>query len=111
MPRTVPAMSRPAVEAVRLLGVQVAQARRERGWTLAELAERAGVSPPTARKVEHGDPSVSIGIAFEVATLVGVPLFTADRAELSAMTDRSRDRLALLPQRVRPPSKAVRDDF
>ncbi len=111
MPRTIPSMSRPATEVVQILGSQIAQARRERKWTLAELAERAGVSPPTIRKVERGDPSVSIGIAFEIAILVGVPLFVADRTELSTMVDRSRDRLSLLPKRVHPPSVEVYDDF
>ncbi len=111
MPRTIPRMSRPAAEAAQLLGAQIAQARRERRWTLAELAERAGVSQPTVRKVERGDPSVSIGIAFEIATLVGVPLFTPDPAELSTMVDRAKDRLALMPQRVRPLSPEVHDDF
>jgi transcriptional regulator with XRE-family HTH domain len=104
-------MSRQATEAARLLGMMVAQARRERRWTIVELAERAGVSKPTARKVELGDPTVALGTAFEIATLVGVPLFTSDRAELSALVGRTQDRLALLPERVRPPPPEVHDDF
>ena len=104
-------VSREAAAAVELLGAQIAQARRERQWTLAELAQRAGVSRPTVSKVERGDPSVSIGTVFEMATLVGVPLFSADRGERSAMLARARDRLALLPERIRTPSDEVRDDF
>jgi DNA-binding XRE family transcriptional regulator len=42
---------------------------------VAELAERVGVSEVTMLKVEHGDPGVRLGIAFEAAALVGVPLF------------------------------------
>ena len=35
------------VEALGLLGLRVASARRERRWTIAELAERVGVSVVT----------------------------------------------------------------
>ncbi len=77
--------------------------------TAAELAQRAGVSPVTIRKVERGDPTVGLGVAFEVAALVGVPLFdeSADRRSLDL--DRAGDRLAILPKRVRP--REVDDAF
>jgi hypothetical protein len=54
---------------------------------------------------------VSLGVAFEVAALVGVPLFVEDRARLSAELGRARDRVALLPRRVREREGAVKDDF
>ena len=37
-----------------------------------EVAERVGVSVPTIRKVESGDPTVAIGTVFEVASLLGI---------------------------------------
>jgi len=98
------------LEAVRLLGEQVQLARRERRWTLQELAERVGVSVPTMRKVERGDPSVGLGIAFEAATLTGVPLFHPDPSRLSLEAARVEDRLAVLPRLVRKPAQ-VDDDF
>ncbi|MBS1869900.1 MAG: helix-turn-helix transcriptional regulator [Actinobacteria bacterium] len=85
-------------------------ARRERGWTLQELADRAGVTHPTMAKVERGDPSVRLGVAFEAAALVGVPLFDEDRACVRLEAGRVEDRLALLPQSVRKPTDAD-DDF
>jgi transcriptional regulator with XRE-family HTH domain len=100
-----------AVDAARLLGAQVASARRERRWTRAELAERAGISPTTLSKVERGELTVSLGVTFDVAALVGVPLFNEDRSRLSGDLDRTRDRLALLPQRVRKPSRSPNNDF
>jgi transcriptional regulator with XRE-family HTH domain len=103
--------SRPTMDAARVLGLEIAQARRERRWTAAELGERAGISPVTMRKVERGDPSVSIGIVFEVATLVGVRLFDANPAELASLVERGRDRLALLPARVRTTTTDVFDAF
>lgn len=100
-----------ARDAARLLGLQIAQARRERRWTAADLARRANISPVTLRKVEHGDPSVALGTALEVASLVGVRLFGADGPELADLVARREDRLALLPQRVRVPARAPNDDF
>jgi transcriptional regulator with XRE-family HTH domain len=99
------------IEAAQLLGAQVALARRERRWPARDLAERAGITQPTLRKVERGDPTVTLGVAFEVATLVGVPLFYDDRTGLSLDLDRTRDRVAVLPQRVRVPADRTKDDF
>jgi transcriptional regulator with XRE-family HTH domain len=98
------------IEAARLLGSRVRLARRERRWTLQELADRVGVTAVTMRKVERGDPSVGLGVAFEAATLVGVPLFHEEPSRLSLETARVDDRLAVLPELVRKPAE-VDDDF
>lgn len=99
------------LDAASVLGLEVARARRQRRWTAVELAERAGVSAFTLRKVERGDPSVAPGTAFEVATLLGIDLLGGERTELSALVDHGRDRLALLPARVRQPTHEMHDDF
>lgn len=98
------------VEAARLLGALVAAARRERRWTLEELAERVGVTPRTVRKVERGDVTVGLGVAFEAAAIVGVPLFSPDDERRRLELTRAEDRLSVLPQKVRRPRR-VRDDF
>jgi transcriptional regulator with XRE-family HTH domain len=98
-------------EACRLLGLQIATGRRERRWSQVELAERAGVSPPTVVKMERGDPSVGLGVALEAAALVGVPLFHEERSRLAADVRAVDERLALLPRRVRRSPKPVNDDF
>ena len=103
-------LSPPALEAARLLGARIRLARRERRWTLQELADRVGVTSVTMRKVERGDPSVGLGIAFEAAALTGVALFDADPARRLLEAERVRDRLALLPVRVHKP-RHVDDDF
>jgi transcriptional regulator with XRE-family HTH domain len=100
-----------ARDAARVLGLQIAQARRERRWTAEELAARANISPVTLRKVERGDPTVALGTALEVATLVGIPLFGVDPSELARVATREQDRLALLPERVRVPQHPPDDDF
>lgn len=98
------------VEAALLLGKHIRLARRERRWTLKELADRIGVTHVTMRKVERGDLTVGLGVAFEAATVVGVPLFHADASRRSLELNRVDDRLALLPQTVRRPL-VIDDDF
>jgi len=99
------------LEATQLLGLEVARGRRDRRWTLADLAARSGVSVATLRKVERGDPTVGLGTAFEVAVLVGVRLFDVDHGDLGAQVARSEERLAVLPQRIRQTNDQVKDDF
>jgi len=101
--------SSPARAAVRLLSTEIARERKRRRVTAANLAERARISLMTLRKVERGEPSVAIGIVFEVAVLLGIDLFgTPD--EVHARTRRARESLALLPRRVRHPRADDADD-
>lgn len=90
-----------ARDALAVLGTQIRLARRDRGWTAAELASRLGVSPPTVHAIESGAPGTAIGTVFNAALLVGVPLFGVDDwAELARMRRRGEERLALIPSRV-----------
>lgn len=106
-----PPYSRYAEDAAQLLGAQIRQGRLARRWSAEELAARVGISRPTLGKIERGDLSVGLGAAFEAARLVGVPLFGHDRDQLRTELARSRDRLTLLPQRVRSSRGDVNDDF
>lgn len=96
-------------EALQLLGDRVRLARRERRWTIVELAERVGVSPVTIRKVEKGEPTVALGTAFEAATLAGVALFHDDATRRTLESELVGARLAVLPAAVR--RTPVDDDF
>jgi DNA-binding XRE family transcriptional regulator len=69
--------------------------------TLDQLAEAVGVSTRTMYSVERGEPSVSLGTYFEAASVLGIPLFSADKSELTHYLHAGQDRLALLPDRVR----------
>ncbi|WP_043769708.1 helix-turn-helix transcriptional regulator [Algiphilus aromaticivorans] len=102
--------SRYTRQAVRLLGLQLHTRRLERGMTAAALAERAGVSRDLLYRVERGDPRVALGLAFELAAIVGVPLFDPDPGVLDAHIRRTEDRLSLLPSAVRKPQAAPADD-
>jgi transcriptional regulator with XRE-family HTH domain len=99
------------VEAARLLGLRVQIARRERRWSEQELADRAGINRNSLRKIEQGHMGAGIGLAFEVATLVGLTLFHDEQGRLTDEVNRARDRLSLLPRQIKAPRQDVKDDF
>jgi transcriptional regulator with XRE-family HTH domain len=110
MPRARP-RSRYAIAATQLFGAQIQAARRERRWSQQELAGRAGITTPTLSKIEKGDLGVAVGTVFEIAWLVGVPLFHEDPVRLALDRDRTTARSALLPQRVRASRREIVEDF
>lgn len=103
--------SRYALEAAVLMGEQIKLGRKQRQWSEKNLAGRAGISRATLQKIENGEMSCAVGLVFEVATLVGVKLFEPGSIPLSKHIEHTRDKIALLPQRIKPTKKAVRDDF
>lgn len=103
---------RQTISVAQLLGQEITRARRSRQYTQEELAERAGITRVTLRRVERGDLTVAIGTVLEVAGLVGIPLFGgSDRGGLEAIIAWSKDKLALLPERISYDKEPVNDDF
>lgn len=86
-------------------------ARIERGMTRAELAERAGVSRGLVQRAENGNLGCAIGAVFELATIVGVPLFDTEAATLTRHLSDARNKLALLPKSARRSAKDAADGF
>jgi len=103
--------SKYAKEAVFLLGQHIKLGRKKRKWSEQNLAARAGISRATLQKIEAGEMSPSIGLVFEVAALVGVPLFEQDSRALATSIELTQSKIALLPKRIRDKTKAVDDDF
>jgi len=97
--------------ALQALGAQIAAARRELGWSAAELAGRLGVTPPLVTRIEKGAPGTAVGTVLEAAIVCGVPLFGVDADELGDVAARDRARVALLPQRVHQRRIEIDDDF
>jgi len=93
------------------MGEQIKLGRKQKRWTENELAERAGISRATLQKIEKGDMSCAVGLVFEVATLVNIPLFEQDTYPLSKQVEHLRDKVALLPRRIRVQAPSVDDDF
>lgn len=83
-----------------ILGQQIRLGRQRKGWTVASLAARTGVSAPTITAIEAGSPGASIGNVLNAAVTVGVRLFGAERDELVALRRRGEEVIALLPSRV-----------
>lgn len=103
--------SRPARDAAALLGELIRAARIRRKMPARELAERAGVSRGLVSRVESGDLGVSIGAAFEMAAILGVPLFGADPGRLTERLQMARETNALLPKRAFQAHTEVDDNF
>jgi transcriptional regulator with XRE-family HTH domain len=107
--KNTPALSIASREALLLIAARLEFARRERGMTQTELAERAGISINTLKSVLQGKPQVAIGTVFEVAAILQVSmnesvLHSHEKALLDA-------KLKLLPGRVHRPKAGINDDF
>jgi len=105
------AYSKYAKEAALLLGQHIKLGRKKRKWSEQNLAARAGISRATLQKMEAGEMSPSVGLVFEVAALVGVPLFEQDSRALATSIELTQSKIALLPKRIRNETKTVDDDF
>ena len=97
-------------ECASLLGHLIQLARKEKRWTEQQLADRAGISRATLKKIEKGDLKCEIGLVFELAALTGVTLFEEDRTRINLTAELVKAKLALLPKSVRR-KKEVKDDF
>ncbi|WP_065754395.1 helix-turn-helix transcriptional regulator [Bradyrhizobium paxllaeri] len=100
-----------AADAVVLLGQLIRKARIERKLKAVDVTDRVGISRGLLRRIETGDPGCTIGVAFEVAALVGVRLFDTDQAALTKAVETNRELMTLLPKSVRSSRVEVADDF
>ena len=93
-PLTLPDIER----TVSALGAKLAAARAERGWSLAELARRAGVSTASVHKIEKSGMTPTIATLMKVAAALGtsVSFFIDEDVEVpAAIVVRGGDRARL----------------
>ena len=83
------------------LGDRLQHRRKERGLGTVALAEMAGVSRPTLRAVETGDPNTSIGVYLRVMSALGLSGELAMLAS-DAMTPSASNTAAGRSHRARP---------
>ena len=85
-------------KAVSELGSKVAQARAERGWSLQQLADRAGMSPAAIHKVEKNGMTPTITSLMKIAAALGksVGHFVEESQPLRPVTHIRRDERARL---------------
>lgn len=105
-----PHYSRTTHQIIQTFGQMIRLARLERKMPQVELAERIGVSRQTVSAIEQGDPKVGVGIVFEAAYIVGIPLLASDRSTLDQLSTVVAGLATLLPQRTNG-IKEVSDDF
>lgn len=102
MPKT-HSLPLPAAHALRKLGRDLALARRKRGISTTEMAERLFVSRDTLWRMERGDPTVALG------TLATAAFVLQLQDRLANLAAPATDALALsldenrLPKRIRRP--------
>ncbi|MCQ8227731.1 MULTISPECIES: helix-turn-helix domain-containing protein [Pantoea] len=107
--------SRYAQEAIALLASLIRAERIEKQIPVSELAERAGISRGTLHRIEQGDVKCQIGSYFEIAAILGIPLFDTEVSLPSLVSHRNRveEKLKLLPKHTSKikSSRKVKDDF
>jgi transcriptional regulator with XRE-family HTH domain len=92
---------------MKTLGEMIRAARRERGFTQQQLAERTGTSRPTINRIESGRPNVVWSTVMTVCWILDIP---TDPDEMDA---ERRTRLLTANsaiQRIRS-KKGIDDDF
>jgi transcriptional regulator with XRE-family HTH domain len=97
-------MSTPAIpfpgidQTVSSIGLKVAKARAERGWSLQELGRRAGVSAAAIHKIEKSGMTPTIATLMKIAAALGksVGFFIEEGDTLRPVTVVRRDERALL---------------
>jgi transcriptional regulator with XRE-family HTH domain len=93
-PLTLPDIER----TVSALGAKLAAARAERGWSLAELARRAGVSTASVHKIEKSGMTPTIATLMKVAAALGTSVSSfidEDAAMPAAIVVRGDERARL----------------
>ena len=55
------------------LGARLKEARLLRNWTQADIAQKAGLSESSIRKVEAGSPHITVGAYLALLDVLGLP--------------------------------------
>ena len=103
-----------AIVALKLLGSDLAAARKSRRMTQANLAARVGVSRNLISRMETGDHRVSIGVIMTSAWILGLEQNLANALHPQTDLGFIKNARLSLPERVRserPPSEDPELDF
>ena len=83
------------------LGDNLRIARKRRGLRIVDLAQAAGCSQDTLRRLEKGDPGVSLGVLARVAAAIGCAQELASVMDAAKDVEGLKGEVQRLPQRVR----------
>lgn len=98
-----------AEESVKLLGRNLAIARKRRSWRQSDVEARTGLSRSTIRRIESGDPSVTLHNYLLVMSLYG-PVSDVARLCAPDADEIAQSLESDLPARVRP-KRTLDNDF
>jgi transcriptional regulator with XRE-family HTH domain len=101
--RSNPPLPLPVGRALAKLGQDIRAARLRRRITTTTMAERAFITRPTLRKVERGDPGVSLGIYATILFVLGLTPRLADLADVRTDDVGLQLEEERLPKRIRQP--------
>ncbi len=90
-----------AFESIVKLGENLRIARKRRGLRIVDLAQAAGCSQDTLRRLESGDPGVSLGVLARVAAAIGCTQELASVMNAAEDLEALKSEVQRLPQRVR----------
>ena len=85
------------------LGENLRIARKRRGLRIVDLAQAAGCSQDTLRRLESGDPGVSLGVLARVMEAIGCAQELASMMNAAHDSEGLKAEVQRLPQRVRRP--------
>lgn len=94
-----------------VIGERIRLARIRRGWTGAELAERAGVGRNTVSALERGRPGTAIGVYLSVLWALGLEKSLDGVADPDLDTHGKVLEAARRPQRARTARRSDIYDF
>jgi len=103
--------SRATKNTVLYLGNLIKLARKERGFSQTELAERINVSRSLIQRVELGNTKVQIGVVFEACFVLGIPLMGCDKEHVNNLSRMLSYMNILIPANIQNRNIDVDDNF
>ena len=104
-----------AFEPIVKLGENLRVARKRRGLRIVDLARAASCSQDTLRRLESGDPGVSLGVLARVAAAIGRAQELASMMGAATDFEGLKSEVGRLPHRVRrallPVEKVSAEEF
>jgi len=101
MPASPPLVSERLASSLHALGQQIRAQRKALRVSATAAAQAAGMSRVTLHRIEHGEPSVTIGAYMNAAAALGLELGILRPAPEAGEAPQTLDKRAWIPVRIR----------